>query len=91
MNGLICNAHIMLTSLYFFDKKENQTWGKDVLFDSMDDPTDGVVSISEFANINEVDAASALDNFVDKKQRLRVIFLIKVSIVCAISLRPFFD
>ena len=41
----------MLTSLYFFDKKEDGTWVKDVLFDIIDDPTDVVAAIEEFAFI----------------------------------------
>ena len=62
-----CNAHIMLTSLYFFGKKEKKTRGKDILFDTMDDPTDVIVAIKEFANINKDDAISALDGFVDEE------------------------
>ena len=42
----------MSTSLYFFGKTENGIWWKDVLFDTIDDPTDVVVAIEEFANIN---------------------------------------
>ena len=57
----------MMTSLYFFGEKENGTWGKDVLFDSMNDPTDIVVAIEEFASINKDDAVSGLDGFVDKE------------------------
>ena len=52
---LICDAHCMLTSLYFFGKKENGIWEKDVLFDITYDPTD-VVAIEEFGNINKDDA-----------------------------------
>ena len=58
--GLICNAHFMLTFLYFFGKKENGTWGKDVLFDV-------VAAIEEFANVNKNDAVPAIDGFVDEE------------------------
>ena len=67
MNGLIWNAHLMLTSLYFFGKKENGTWGKDVLFDTMGDPTDVVAAIEEFASISKDNAVAALDGFVDEE------------------------
>ena len=72
----------MLTSLYFFGKKENGTWGKDVLLDSINDPTDIVVAIEEFANINKDDAVSALDGFVDKKWGLRYIFYQSLHFMC---------
>ena len=55
----------MLTSWYFFGKKENGTWGKDVPFNTMDDPTDVVPAINEFTNINKDNTISALDGFVN--------------------------
>ena len=67
MNGFIFNAQSMLTSFYFFDKKENGTLGNNVLFDFFDDPTDVVVAIEEFASINKDKAVSALDGFVDEE------------------------
>ena len=67
MNGLISNVHFMLTSLYFFGRKENETWEKEVLINSMDDSTDVVVAIEEFTNINKDNAVSALDDFVDEE------------------------
>ena len=48
----------MLTSLYFFGKKENGTSGKDVLFDTMEDLMDVVAAIEEFANIHKDNAVS---------------------------------
>ena len=83
MKGLICNAHFILTSLYFFGKKENGTWINNILFDTMDDPTDVVAAIEEFTNINKYNAVSALDDFVNKENES--IFLIKVFIVFDIS------
>ena len=59
----------MLTFLYFFGKKESRTCGKDVLFDSMDDPTDVIVAIEEFTNIHKDNAVSALDGFVDEENK----------------------
>ena len=50
---LICNAHFMLSSLYFFDDKQNVIWGKDVLLDIMDDHNDAVLTIEEFFNIKK--------------------------------------
>ena len=61
------NAHFMLTSMYSLDKKENGTLGKDVLFDTMDDPTDVEAAIEEFAIINKENYVSALDGFVDEE------------------------
>ena len=57
----------MLTSLYFFGKKENITWGNIVLFDIMDDPTYVVAAIEEFTNISEDDAVSSFDCFFDEE------------------------
>ena len=57
----------MLTSLYFFGNKENWTWGKDAIFDSMNNSTDVVVVIKEFANINKNNAVPALDDFLDEE------------------------
>ena len=57
----------MLTSLYFFGKKENGNSRKDVLFNIMDDPTDLETAIEEFANIDKEDAQSAIDGFVGEK------------------------
>ena len=53
----------MLT-LYSFGKKENGTWGKDALFDIMDDPTDVVATNKEFTNINKDDSVSDLDGII---------------------------
>ena len=65
INCLICNAHFILTSLYLFGKKENWTWGKDVLSNINDDPTDLVAAIEGFANNNKKEAESAKDGFVN--------------------------
>ena len=81
MKGLICNAYLMLTSLYFFGKKENRTWGKDVLFNIIDDFMDVTAVIEEFTNVNKDDAVLALDGFVDEGNCWDF-FLIKVSIMC---------
>ena len=86
MNGFICNAHSMLTSLYFFGKIGHGTWGKDVLFDSMDDPTDLVVTIEEFFNINQDDAVSALDGFVDEENEDWDLFFWSKSPLCKLFL-----
>ena len=43
----------MLSSLYFFDDKQNVIWGKDVLLDIMDDHNDAVLTIEEFFNIKK--------------------------------------
>ena len=74
----------MLTSLYFFSKKENGIWEKDVLFDTKDDPTDVVAAIEEFSNINKDHSVSALNDLV-KKMMTEIYVLIKVSNVCDIS------
>ena len=72
----------MLTSFYFFGKKENGTLGKDVIFDSMDDPTDVVVAIEELATINKDNAVLALDGFIDEENEdWGLFFLIRVSIL----------
>ena len=75
----------MLTSLYFFGKKEIRTWGKDVLFDSLHDPTDIVVAIEDFSNINKDNAVTAYDGFVDEENKDWDLFLTKVSNACDIS------
>ena len=77
MNGLICNAHLVLTSLYFFGKKENGMWGKDILFDIMDDPTDVVAVFEEFVD--------------EENHNWDIYFLIKVSIMCEIFERIFWN
>ena len=42
-----------MVSFYLFGKKENGTWGEDVLFIISDDPTDHEAAIDWFANSNE--------------------------------------
>ena len=54
----------MLTSLYFFGENKNGIWGKDVLFDIMDNPINVVASTEGFANTNEEEAESAVNGFV---------------------------
>ena len=79
----------MLTSLYFFGKKENGTWEKDVLFDTIDDDTDVVVAIEEFAKINKDDAVSALDGFVDEENEDWDLFFWSQSPLCVLFLERF--
>ena len=62
MNGLICNA--MLSSLSFFGKKENETWGKFALIYTVNDSTDVVAAIKAVTYLNKENALSALDGFV---------------------------
>ena len=50
-----------------FGEKGKRTWQKEVLFDTMGNPTDVVVAIEEFANNNKDNAVSAFDCFVDKE------------------------
>ena len=57
----------MLTSLYLFGKKENGTWGKDVLSNIIDDPTDLIAAIEEFTSNKKEDTKSAIVGFVDKE------------------------
>ena len=57
----------MFSSLYFFGKKENQTWRKDVLLDFMDNHTDVESVIEDFANINKDNSVFAWDGFVDEE------------------------
>ena len=79
----------MLTSLYFFHKKENETRGNDVLFDTVDDPTDVVATIEKFANINKDNAVSALDGFVNEKSDDWDLFFWLKSSLCALFLKSF--
>ena len=80
----------MLTSLYFVGKKENATWGNDVLlYDTMDNPTDVVAAIEEFANINKDDAVSAWDGFVIEENDEWGIFFWSKSSFCLIFLERF--
>ena len=80
----------MFTSLYFFGKKENWTWVKDVLFDAMDDSIDFVAAIDEFASINEDNAASVLDGFVDNENDNWDLIFWSKSLLCVILLKILF-
>ena len=53
----------MLISLYFYGKKENGTWGKDVQSNINNDPTDLVAVIEELINNNEEETNSAVGGF----------------------------
>ena len=64
----------MLICFYFFGKKENRIWGKDVLFNTTKDPNDVIAAILEFAKINKDDGVSVLDGFVDKKTMTEIYF-----------------
>ena len=67
IKGLICNACLMLTSLFFFGKKENGTWEKGVLFSINDDPTDLIIAIEGFAKNYKEEAESVIDCFVNQE------------------------
>ena len=77
----------MLTSLYSFGKKENGIWGKDVLFDSMD----VVATIEEYGYVNKDDAVSVLMALLIRKMMTEIYFLIKVSTICNISGKIFWN
>ena len=66
MKGLICNAHLMLISLYIFGEKENWTRGKDVRLNINDDPTNLAAAIEGLVN-DEEKAESAIGGFVDER------------------------
>ena len=68
---------------------KNWTWGKDVIFDSMDDSTDVVVAVEEFANTNKDDAASALGGFVDKENEDWDLFFWSKSPLCVLFVESF--
>ena len=52
----------------------------------MNDPTDVVVAIIEFTNINKDDAVSALDSFVDEENEKWEVFFSSKSPLCVLFL-----
>ena len=65
------------------------TWGKDALFDTIDDHTDVLAAIEEFANINNDDAVLAWDGFVDEENDDWYLVFWSKSQLCAIVLEWF--
>ena len=60
---LQCPFHVDFFVLIW---KENGTKRQDTLLNIMDDPTNVVAATEEFTNINNDDAVSALDGFVNE-------------------------
>ena len=51
-----------------FGKKGNGTWGRNALFDTMNDPADVVEAIEQFANTSRYNNVSAVSSFVDEEK-----------------------